>query len=167
MNDTERMHAVRFWIGWWVVCFVGWLLATFNPVWQELVAGAVASAIAATAAEVVRRQNLIRYSPSARWLARSWRVVPEMVRDTGTLAGVLYRRIVRREEVTGAWRAVPFEWGGDDPRRTAKRAIVVIAISATPNTYAVGIDRERDLLLVHQLVPGPRERAAQEVTGWL
>jgi hypothetical protein len=45
--------------------------------------------------------------------------------------------------------------------------LVVIAISATPNTYAVGIDRERDLLLVHQLVPGPRERAEQEITGWL
>lgn len=167
MLDTWLMHAFLFWLGWWLGCFVLWTLFTFNLVWQELLAGAVASAVAATAAEIVRRQNLIRYRPRVRWLARSWRIVPKLLRDTGTLWTVLYRRIVRREDVTGAWRAIPFEWGEDDSRTTAKRALLVIAISATPNTYAVGIDRERDLLLVHQLVTGPRERAEEEIMGWL
>ncbi len=90
-----------------------------------------------------------------------------MVRDTATVFAALWRHLFTSDRVQGAWRALPYEAGGDDPRSAARRALVTAAISATPNTYVVGIDRETNVMLVHQLVPAPPDEAVESVTGWL
>jgi multisubunit Na+/H+ antiporter MnhE subunit len=161
------MSRIRFWAAWWVVCFALWVLLTYNPVAQEFVAGAFAAAIAATAVSLVREQRIMSFGPRLKWLARAGRVPVEMIRDTVTVSGALYRKVVRREDVVGAWRAIPFSEGGDDARSAARRALFIAAISATPNALVAGIDAEENLMLVHQLVPSPPDRVEEEVTGWL
>jgi hypothetical protein len=37
----------------------------------------------------------------------------------------------------------------------------------TPNTYVIGIDRELNNMLVHELVAGPREETRDRVLGKL
>ena len=50
--------------------------------------------------------------------------------------------------------AVPFAHGPSaDPGAAARRALATAGVSASPNTYVVGIDTRRDELLAHQLVP--------------
>jgi hypothetical protein len=50
--------------------------------------------------------------------------------------------------------AVPFRYGSsDDPEDAARRALLVAGLSVTPNSVVVGVDADRDEVLVHQLVP--------------
>jgi multisubunit Na+/H+ antiporter MnhE subunit len=68
----------------------------------------------------------------------------------------------------GVFRGIPFEAGpDDDPNAVARRAAYTAQISLTPNTYVIGIDRELNNMLVHELVAGPREETRDRVLGKL
>ena len=148
------------WLAWWIALVLLWQLFvnTFAP--PEVLAGLVAAAIAATAAEVVRGQGLIHFRPRMHWLVRARKLPLAVIVDCRVVLGVLWRRLVRREPVQGVFTAFPFDSGGDDAEAAARRALYVLAISLTPNTFVVGIDREDDVMLVHQLVSSDPARAS-------
>jgi multisubunit Na+/H+ antiporter MnhE subunit len=164
-QPAPMMPAVRArigpWAGWWLAFFGLWLLlVTLSP--AEFVAGLGAAAVAATGAEVVRIQGLVRFDPDLRWLLRIWKIPCSVVRDCWTLTVVL-ARCVRGKPISSGFRAIPFRSGGDDARSSARRALVIPAISVSPNTYVIGIDEDADLMLVHQLVPASKETAEREI----
>jgi len=88
-----------------------------------------------------------------------WRILV----DCFALFAALWGHLAKREPVRGAFRAFRFTSTGDDARAAAKRALITAAITSTPNTYVVGLDRQRQLILVHQLVPVPRALARDEI----
>jgi multisubunit Na+/H+ antiporter MnhE subunit len=161
------MRRVTTWLAWWALLFAFWLVLTFTPVFSELVVGAAAASIAATAAELVWHQRLIGFRPRPTWVLRAYRLPREVVRDTFTVFGVLFRHLTGRQEMRGAWRAIPIDAGGDEPRSATRRALIATAISATPNAYVVGIDSDNGLMLVHQLKPSPETTAEADLTYWL
>jgi multisubunit Na+/H+ antiporter MnhE subunit len=133
------------------------LIDTVSP--PELYAGAGATLLAAAAFEVSRAHGLAEASLSAAWLARgrrvAWRVPVHiwLVCREAVIQLVLWRRGPR-----GRFRAVRFRAGGEGPRDTGRRALTEMLGSLTPNTIVIGVDPDRDLLLVHQLhVQGSRE----------
>jgi hypothetical protein len=64
----------------------------------------------------------------------------------------------RRRPAFGTFRAIRFDGGEDEPHQTGRRALAEAAGSLAPNTFVVGIDGERQLILAHQLRPtGGRE----------
>jgi multisubunit Na+/H+ antiporter MnhE subunit len=140
------------WVAWWAAFFVLWLLLVTIS-WQEVGVGLVAAAIAATGAEAVRANDRLRFKPDPRWFARAIVLPPQILQDTWLLARVLARRIFRGEGPDSAFRAVPFEAGGDDARSSARRALVKAGLSAAPNTVVIGVDRQENIMLVHELVP--------------
>lgn len=140
------------WFGWWVGLQVLWLVLVGTLDASELVLGAAAAALGATAAVVVLLPGVDRFDGSARWLLRAWRLPWQAVTDTGRLTGALWRRLVRREPVHGGFRVLPFAYGGPDSRAVARRAAAKAAGSFAPNTYVVGIDEQRDEVLYHELV---------------
>jgi hypothetical protein len=60
-------------------------------------------------------------------------------------------QVVAPREAHGSLRAVPFRAGGDDSSDAGRRALAEGLGSLAPNTIVIGVDGERDLLLVHQL----------------
>jgi multisubunit Na+/H+ antiporter MnhE subunit len=126
------------------------LIDTVSP--PELYAGAGATLLAAAAFEVSRGHGLAEGSPSGAWVARAWRVawrVPVhiwLVCREAVVQLVLWRRGPR-----GRFRAVPFLAGGEGSRDVGRRALCEMLGSLTPNTIVIGVDPDRDLLLVHQL----------------
>jgi multisubunit Na+/H+ antiporter MnhE subunit len=140
------------WVAWWAAFFALWLLLVTIS-WQEVGAGVVAAAIAATGAEAVRANDRFRFKPEPRWLAKAVTLLPRILQESWLLARVLARRIIRREAPDSAFRAVPFEAGGDDARSSARRALVKAGWSAAPNTVVIGVDRKENIMLVHQSVP--------------
>jgi hypothetical protein len=66
----------------------------------------------------------------------------------------LARTVVSGKAPAGAYEAVPFLAGGDDPESAGRRAFAASAGSLAPNSVVVDIDPERKLMLVHKLVPG-------------
>jgi multisubunit Na+/H+ antiporter MnhE subunit len=164
-GNTSRN--VFHWMIAWVSGMVFWLLLTgsFDPF--ELAAGVLASALAATAAALVKSQHIILLSPRPAWFLRVPELIPRLLRDSWTVLFALILHLLKRQEIHGQFRAVPFEPGGDDSRAATRRAFLAGAITIAPNTFVVSMDPERKLILCHQLVPSPKSDAREDILGWL
>jgi hypothetical protein len=124
-----------------------WLWLVDNTKGPELLVGAGVSVIGASAALVVRQQRAVVLRPRLRWVLRAWRPLAAYPRDTWLLEKALPRR------QRGRFVALPMHIPGDDPRSAAQRVAMQTAASFAPNTYVIGTDADRELVLVHQLVP--------------
>jgi hypothetical protein len=137
----------RAWLTWWTLLAALYLLLADTVVVPELAVAAVAAAIGATGAVLVRRQQPVRMRPRWRWLRGAWRPLVGMAADVVPLARALGRR------GGGRYVEVPFGAVGDGPEDAAYRALTEALGSLAPNTIVVAIDRERGVLIAHQLVP--------------
>jgi hypothetical protein len=59
-------------------------------------------------------------------------------------------QLTARKPARGEFRAVPFR-GGDADADRGRRALAEALGSVAPNTIVIGVDLDRDLLLVHEL----------------
>jgi hypothetical protein len=69
------------------------------------------------------------------------------------LAIALWRRAIRRADEHGAIVEVPYAAVGLEPEATAHRVLTQALGSVAPNALVIGVDAERRVLLVHELVP--------------
>ena len=145
---------VGFWVAWYVPLVVLWLAFVDTFARQEVIAGLVAAAIAATAAELVRSQELVRFRLDPRWLRGLPGLPWQVLRDTWLLTVALWRHCTGHP-VRGVFRVVPFPSEADDNRSAARRALVTVLVSVAPNTVVVGVEGDEGELLVHELVPQP------------
>jgi hypothetical protein len=143
----------RFWLSWWVGLTGLYVLLVFKTEPAEFVAGALAAALAATGAELVRSRGYAPFAPDVAWSRGVLRLPKEVVVDTWRIAMLLVRHFVRREPVKGTLRIVEFSPGSrDDPRAQARRTVVGWLGCVSPNTYVIGIDEQHDVAVVHQLI---------------
>jgi multisubunit Na+/H+ antiporter MnhE subunit len=145
---------LRFWLAWYVALVLLWLAFVDTFAAEEMVLGLVAAAIAATAAEVVRSQDLVRFQMKARWLRDLHQLPWQVLRDSWLLAVALWRHCTGHP-VRGVFRVVPFPSEADDAHSAGRRALVTALASAAPNTVVVGVEGDEGEMLVHQLVPEP------------
>ena len=142
------MRRIAAWLSWFGALIVLWLLLVGTVKEVERIAGLVAAAIGATAAEVVRSQGLLRYRVEARWLPAALkglvRVVPDFVR--------LVVAIPRQPR--GSFRRLAFPTGGTRDIDRGRRAWATVIGSLAPNRLVVDVDPETGEALVHDLVPG-------------
>jgi multisubunit Na+/H+ antiporter MnhE subunit len=151
--------AVAAWVAWFAALWALWVVLANQTTTPELVAGAVAAVVGATAAMVVRGQRPVLGRPRAAWVLALWRPVAAIPRDLALLAGAL-AAAGRGRPPAGELAAVPFSVA-DDPRGAARRVLAVAAGSLSPNTIVLGLDADRDELVVHRLVArGDLRRAA-------
>ena len=143
---------LRFGLAWWAVLMAAWLLFVDTFAVAEVLAGVVASALAASFAEAVRERGYVRFSPRARWLAHAPRVAWQILVDCWILEVALVRRLQGRRP-RGVLYRVPIRYGGDDSRSAARRALLNFAVSITPNSYVLDLEPGTGVALVHQLVP--------------
>jgi hypothetical protein len=152
--NKRRVRSAAFWLAWFLICLGLWMLLVFKTEPAEIIAGAAAAAVAATGVERVRLRGYAPFAPDPLWSRKLVLLPVEVARDTWLLARVLIRRFVRGEPVKGRFRFVHFEAsGGDDPRSQARRATAKWVASVSPNTYLLGFDEKRDVVVLHQLVP--------------
>lgn len=130
-----------------------WWLLTSTIKAQEAVAGFGAAAIGATVMTVVRRRARPLARFRLRWLAPAWRWPGLAIRDTVSLAGVLWRQLVRGRETRGSFQEIPMAAPSDEAEAAGKELVVTVGMTSTPRTIVVGFDRERRVLLVHHALP--------------
>jgi hypothetical protein len=140
---------VLAWATWWFALFWLWLLISGDWNRIEWIAAACAAAVAATIAEFARTRAAVAPRVPLRWVARAWSVPARIFVDFGIVTWALFRSIVRRPVVRGEFRAHSFPAGEGQ----GVRAWAVWAAQFSPNAYVVDVDTERDLVLVHDLVP--------------
>lgn len=117
----------------------------------EVYAGIGAVLLSAAGYEAARRQGVAEARVSPAWVARGWRVVASIPRQIAWVSWHAVAQLMAPRESRGTLRAVPFRAGGTASSDVGRRALAEGLGSLAPNTIVVGIDDERDLLLVHQL----------------
>ena len=130
-----------------------WVAVDDNIGLAELVAGAGAAALAALLTEVALHQAGTRIAVRARWLATAYRLPGQVLGDTVLVFRVLGRQLVRGEAPDSGFRELPVRAGGQSSADLTRRVLLVGASSLAPNTVVFGIDEDRDVMVVHQLVP--------------
>jgi len=147
--------AIGSWLLRWALFAGLWLALTDTHALPELVAGAVAAAIGATLAGLITRlgppKTVAKSASVATMGTRLLRPLWRLVADSWLLTTELGRSALRRRAPTGSFLA--FAYHADAVRRSAAgRAVTETWGSLAANRYVVGIDEERGVILVHELV---------------
>jgi multisubunit Na+/H+ antiporter MnhE subunit len=129
-----------------------WVMLDDSLAADELLAGAGAAAIAASLAELVTYQAASRFRMRIGWFVPALRLPGEVARDTVIVYHALWRRLVHGEQPPSAFIERPVRFGDDTPEGVTRRTLLVGGTSVAPNTFVLGIDSERDVMVLHQLV---------------
>lgn len=140
------------WLVWWVLLMSLWVIVDDSVALDELLAGAGAAALAALLAELVCHQAATRLRMRAGWLVPALSLPGQVARDTVIVFVALWRRLVRGEQPPSGFREIPARFGGASDEAVTRRVLLVGGRSVAPNTFVLGIDRERNVMVVHQLV---------------
>jgi hypothetical protein len=143
------------WVALWLTTFWLWLLLAGDWNRIEIIAAACGATVSATIGEIARTRAAVEPRVPLRWFARAWSVPHQIVVDFWIVTAALVRSVARRRVVRGEYRAHSFP-AGEGP---GVRAWAAWAAQFSPNAYVVEIDPERELVLVHDLVPN---RASEE-----
>lgn len=140
-------HATA-WLLWWAALF--WLFLLLAGDWNriELVGAACVATVGASLAEALRSAAGVRPRVPLHLLVPALTVPVLVVVDFGIVIWALFLSLGRRRVVRGRFRARPV-----DPGDAVERAWTVLLASYSPNAYVVDIDPERELVLVHDLIP--------------
>jgi hypothetical protein len=108
--------------------------------------------LGALLAELVAHQAGLTFRMRAGWLIPALRLPWETARDTMIVFAALWRRLARGEEPASGFRQVPVGYGSDTPEGETRRTLLVGGRSVAPNSIVAGIDADRDVMIIHQLV---------------
>jgi multisubunit Na+/H+ antiporter MnhE subunit len=158
------------WLLWWVLLMSFWVVLDQSTDRDELLAGAGAAILGAFLAELVTYQAATRLRLRIDWLVPALRLPADIARDTGIIFAALWRRLRHGEQPPSGFRVQPARYGDDSLEGKTRRALLVGGRSIAPNSFVLGIDAGRDVMVVHQLVvnqgrpeppaPGPEPAVA-------
>jgi multisubunit Na+/H+ antiporter MnhE subunit len=155
--ETPAVRRVGSWLVWWVLMMSFWVMIDDSISTDELLAGAGAAALAAFLAEMVTYQAAARFRMRIDWLVPALRLPGQVVADTVTVYAALWRRLVRGERPPSAFRELPARFGDDTPEGITRRVLLIGGHSLAPNTFVLGMDKDLDVMVVHELVRRERE----------
>lgn len=153
-RDPPLARRVGSWLVWWVLMMSFWVMIDDSISTDELLAGAGAAALAALLAELVSYQAATRFRMRIEWLVPALRLPGEVARDTVIVYRALWRRLIHGEQPPSAFLELPARFGDDSPEGATRRVLLVGGTSVAPNTFALGLDQDRDVMVVHRLVTG-------------
>jgi multisubunit Na+/H+ antiporter MnhE subunit len=155
-RNLPAARRVGSWLVWWVLMMSFWVMIDDSVETDELLAGAGAAALAAVFAELVTYQAATRFRMRTGWLGPALRLPGQVVGDTIIVYRALWRRLAHGEQPPSAFLELPARFGDDTPEGVTRRTLLVGGTSLAPNTFVLGLDRERDVMVVHRLVAGSR-----------
>lgn len=156
-HEGATARRVGSWIVWWVLLMSFWVLLNDSITLAELLAGAGAAALGAFLAELVQYQAATHFRMRIEWTVPALKVPMQVLRDTLTVFGALWRQLAHGEEPASSFSEVVVRYGDDSAEGVTRRVLLIGGRSAAPNTLALGIDGERDVMVVHHLVMRARD----------
>ncbi|HLI40532.1 MAG TPA: Na+/H+ antiporter subunit E [Streptosporangiaceae bacterium] len=160
-QDIPLIRRVGAWLAWWALLMSFWVMIDDSIATGELLAGAGAAALGALLAEVASYQAATRFRMRLGWLVPALGLPGQVARDLVTVYAALWRRVSRGEQPPSAFMELPARFGDDTPQGVTRRVLLIGGTSVAPNTFVLGIDSGRDVMVVHRLVAG---RPGQEGT---
>jgi multisubunit Na+/H+ antiporter MnhE subunit len=151
-QDLPLPRRVASWLVWWVLLMALWVWFDDSLLTAELIAGAIVAALGAALVELVQYQTESHVRIRSEWLGRLVQLPWEVARDTFVVFAALAVKIVRGTDPPSGFEEIPTRYGDDSFEAATRRAFLVGTTSLAPNTFALGIDRTRDVMVVHRLV---------------
>jgi len=136
-------HVVA-WAAWWVVLFWLWILLVGKWNREQVLAAAIAAALAGAAGEFARSRTEFSAPVPLRVLAEVPQALGMVVVDFGILTWALLASVVRRRIVRG--ELVERELPGE-------RTWTILISTFSPNAFVVATDSKERTVLLHDLVP--------------
>ncbi len=134
-----------------------WVVIDDSVAADELLAGAGAAAIGALAAVITADLASGQLRIRVRWLVHSLRLPWRLLRDTFVIFAALWDFLARGQRPRSAFREQPARYGPDTAAGSTRRSLLVGGLSVAPNMFVLGMDRDRDVMVVHELVQPGRE----------
>lgn len=150
--ETPLARRIGAWLVWWVLLMSFWVVLDDSTNVDELLAGAGAAALGAFLAELAANQTQTRFRARAEWLAPAVRLPVDVARDLVIVFAALWRRLARGEEPASGFRQLPVRYGPDTAEGQTRRVLLVGGRSVAPNSFVLGLDAGREVMVVHQLV---------------
>lgn len=147
------MRHVVAWAAWWIALFWLWLLLVGQWNREQLVAAAIAAAIAASLAELARSRTAFGAAVPLPVFAAVPTALAMVVADFVILAWALVASVVRRRIVRGEFVSRELERGSWVARGAGPRAWTALVASYSPNAYVVDVDPDTRHVLLHDLIP--------------
>jgi multisubunit Na+/H+ antiporter MnhE subunit len=156
-QQPSRRQRATSWLAWWVLLMGLWVAVDDSIGLAELGAGAAVAALAALLTEVALHQAGLHPRLRLRWLASAYRLPGQVLGDTVVVFRALARQLARGQDPPSGFRELPVQAGddssaGQNGTGVTRRVLLVGASSLAPNTVVLGIDTDRDVMVVHQLV---------------
>jgi len=145
-------RVIAGWLAWWAVLMALWVALDDSLAFDELLAGAGASAIAALFAQAACHRAGLRFRLRAGWLLPALRLPWQVVADTTAVYLALWRKLTQGQDPPGGFAEVPIDPGEDGPAGIVRRALIIGGRSFTPNAFVLDIDADRAVMVVHTLV---------------
>jgi multisubunit Na+/H+ antiporter MnhE subunit len=158
-REVPVSRRAAIWLVWWVLLMSFWVILDDSIALDELLAGAGAAALAAFLAELVGYQAATRFRLRVAWLLPALRLPGQVARDTVIVFAALGRRLLRGEQPPSGFREIRVPFGGRGDEDVTRRVLLVGGRSVAPNTFVLGIDPERNVMIVHQLMANEGEAA--------
>ena len=152
--DVPLVRRVGSWLVWWVLMMSFWVMLDDSIRTDELLAGAGAAVLAAALAELVTYQAGVRFRMRIEWLVPALRLPGQVAGDMVIVYAALWRRLTHGEQPPSAFLELPARFGDDSPEGATRRTLLIGGTSVAPNTFALGLDSGRDVMVVHRLVAG-------------
>jgi multisubunit Na+/H+ antiporter MnhE subunit len=143
---------VGAWLVWWILLMSFWVILDNSIASDELLAGAGAAALGAFLAEFALHQAATRFRMRIGWLIPALWLPGQVASDTVVVFAALWRRLARGEQPPSGFRQVPVAYGSNTAEGETRRVLLVGGTSVAPNSIAAGLDAERDVMVIHQLV---------------
>lgn len=155
--DVPVGRRIGSWLVWWVLLMTFWVLIDDSINDDELWVGAGVAAMGALVAELVTYQAATRFRMRFEWLVPALRVPWWVARDMVIVYAALWRRLVHGQQPPSAFDEIPVRFGDDSPEGATRRTLLIGGHSVAPNSFALGIDKDSDVMVVHQLVARKRK----------
>jgi len=144
----------RYWRSWaieFLLMMALWFAFTANVERAETLVGGAAAALAATGDMVIRRGLFTRYNLKRRWVFELLRLPGYVVVGTAIIYKILCRRLLLGRQPESRLQSLPFHSRGPTAESAARSALALAIVNISPNTIAIGIDKQDESMLVHQI----------------
>src|SRR2546423_13537810 len=138
MPARRQKGGPLFWAVNFVVLLGLWFVFVGKVGWNEVIAGTIGCAIAATAAQIVWAQHVAAIRGHARWLLEMWRLPKYMITGSWEIFGVLFRQLFGGRPAESLLLAVPYEAGGGGRAPGGRRAPGPTFTPRTPHLVGSG-----------------------------
>lgn len=140
------------WLTWWVLLMSFWVILDDSIALDELLAGAGAAALAAFLAELVTYQAAARLRMRAEWVTPLLAIPGQVAGDTLIVFAALWHRLAHGADPPSGFRRLAVRYGGDTLEGKTRRTLLVGGKSIAANSFVLGIDKNTNAMVIHQLV---------------